>query len=190
MPQATKLNSSSYAQTKWIPKKEKLWLKTFWKMSPIKWNSLRIFFCRVLFITVRINRVPIFFCGVPIQTTFSHQHFHIVIIFLDKMVVTFSLQMKSYSGFNYMRPVPQNFHRVLLNVYCINHCKKSDVYCADIQMKLLQLCFHMEQFTMVYKLVLVNFRLCGWNSMVWPFKWNLFIGIISGHSLLTTIKLF
>lgn len=84
-----------------------------------------------------------------------------VIIFLDKMVVTFSLQMKSYCGFNYMRPVPQNVHRVLLNVYCRNHCKKSDVYCADIQMKLLQLCFHMDQFTMVYKLVLGNFRLCG-----------------------------
>lgn len=33
--------------------------------------------------------VLIFFCGVTIQTTFSNQHFHIVIILLDTVVVTF-----------------------------------------------------------------------------------------------------
>ena len=50
-----------------------------------------------------------------------------------------------------MRAVPQNVHRVQSNVYFINCCKKSEVYCADIQMKPLQQCFQMEQFTMVYK---------------------------------------
>lgn len=33
--------------------------------------------------------VLIFFCGVTIQTTFSNQHFHIVIILLDTVVATF-----------------------------------------------------------------------------------------------------
>ena len=57
-------------------------------------------------------------------------------------------------------------------------------YYVTIQMKPLQQYFHMALFILVCS---SNFWVCGWNPMVWPFKWNLFSSTFTWHYLFSNL---
>ena len=46
-------------------------------------------------------------------------------------------------------------------------------YGVTIQVKATEQYFPVVLFIMLYKVVLTFAWVCGWNPMVWPFKWKL-----------------
>ena len=102
--------------------------------------------------------------------------------YLIGMFFLLSLWMKSYGVTIQMKPLQQYFHTVLFIWYVFPFESVDEILW----------CYHsIETSSAVLSLgtiylVCFSFWVCGWDPMVWPFKWNLFSSIFTWCYLYST----